>query len=155
MTGMACLHTSIWLRRLTAIIWSQTSMPISVTVVSRASTSAAVSAALLSTKSMPPKRSTTAPTIAATWSSSPRSTVTARPSPPAAPTSSATRTAPAASRSATTTDAPSAASVSATVRPMPPAPPVTIATLPANRSLSPIRRTVGQIGRERSLMSLT
>src|SRR6476620_2024769 len=50
--GIACLHVSIWLRRLTDIIWSHTSMAISATAVSRASTWAAVSAALLSTMSM-------------------------------------------------------------------------------------------------------
>jgi hypothetical protein len=46
-SGMACLHMSIWLRRLTAMVLSQTSTDSSVTLVSRDKKSESVSAALL------------------------------------------------------------------------------------------------------------
>src|ERR1700726_2500486 len=53
--GMTCLHVSIWLRRLTAMVLSQTSSGSSVTGVSRDRNEDSVSAALLGSTSTRPK----------------------------------------------------------------------------------------------------
>ncbi|MGA2932662.1 MAG: hypothetical protein ABSE98_11320, partial [Acidimicrobiales bacterium] len=55
-SGTACLQASIWLRRFTAMVRSQTSSARSVTAVSRVRKSDSVSAALLWSTSRRPNR---------------------------------------------------------------------------------------------------
>ena len=76
-SGMACLQVSIWLVRLTASVRSHTSTSRSVTMVSRARKSLAVSAALLWSTSRRPNRSMVAAIAVSTCASSDTSARTA------------------------------------------------------------------------------
>ena len=114
--GMACLQVSIWLRRLTAMVRSKTSIDSSVTRVSRERKSESVRAALLCRMSSRPKRSTAAPMAATTSASSDRSARTDGGAPGVLDLAGHPATAPASSMSTTSTEAPSRARARAVAR---------------------------------------
>src|SRR5699024_7254178 len=93
-------------------------------------------AALLTSMSSPPKRSTAASAQAVAEDSSETSVCWKKAWPPASTISAATRAPCSSDTSATTTLAPSAASALAYSSPIPPAAPVTIAVLPSKRPMA-------------------
>ena len=135
-SGMACLHVSIWLLRFTAIVRSQTSRDSSVTGVSRDRKSDSVKAALLWRTSRRPNWATVDLIASATSDSFERSACTHMADPPEARMFSTTWVPPSTSTSTTATEAPSLARARAVAPPIPPAPPVTMATLFSRRPMS-------------------